>query len=88
MAKSARSSVIKRNHAKLRATVFGPANDARIERLSAKLQEIAAQPRPERQEETHEEEDSSGIGMQIFGHEAREEGVRSRVKNVNKPSSC
>lgn len=44
MAKSVRSSTKKRNHAKLRSTVFGPVVDARTERLSAKLQELAAQP--------------------------------------------
>lgn len=44
MAKSIRSSTKKRNHAKLRSTVFGPVVDARTERLSAKLQELAAQP--------------------------------------------
>jgi len=47
MAKSARASVRKRNNATLRAKVFGPAFDARTERLSAKLQEIANTPRPE-----------------------------------------
>ncbi|KAL4976194.1 hypothetical protein BDW66DRAFT_135856 [Aspergillus desertorum] len=46
MAKSVRASVQKRNKAKLRSTVFGPAVDARTERLSAKLQELAAQPKP------------------------------------------
>jgi Protein of unknown function (DUF2423) len=44
MAKSVRSSVKKRNHANLRSKVFGPMADARTERLSAKLQELAAQP--------------------------------------------
>ncbi|EXJ86554.1 hypothetical protein A1O3_03507 [Capronia epimyces CBS 606.96] len=47
MAKSARASVVKRNHRNLRAKVFGPAHDARTERLSAKLQELAAKPRPD-----------------------------------------
>ncbi|OJJ04601.1 hypothetical protein ASPVEDRAFT_85986 [Aspergillus versicolor CBS 583.65] len=46
MAKSVRASVQKRNKAKLRSTVFGPAVDARTERLSAKLQELASQPKP------------------------------------------
>jgi hypothetical protein len=46
MAKGLRSTVKKRNRAKLRATVFGPAHDARTERLSAKLQELASQPKP------------------------------------------
>ncbi|KAL2816372.1 hypothetical protein BDW59DRAFT_10468 [Aspergillus cavernicola] len=52
MAKSVRASVSKRNKAALRAKVFGPAVDARTERLSAKLQELASQPKPERQEES------------------------------------
>lgn len=47
MAKSARASVRKRNNATLRAKVFGPAFDARTERLSAKLQEIANTPKSE-----------------------------------------
>jgi hypothetical protein len=47
MAKSVRASVSKRNRATLRKKVFGPVVDARTERLAAKLQEIAAQPRPE-----------------------------------------
>ncbi|PYH98924.1 sulfatase [Aspergillus ellipticus CBS 707.79] len=46
MAKSVRASVSKRNKAKLRATVFGPVVDARTQRLSAKLQELASQPKP------------------------------------------
>ncbi|KKK25070.1 hypothetical protein P175DRAFT_0463492 [Aspergillus ochraceoroseus IBT 24754] len=52
MAKSVRASVSKRNKAKLRATVFGPVVDARTERLSAKLQELAAQPKPSDQEKS------------------------------------
>ncbi|KAL1845997.1 hypothetical protein Plec18167_009050 [Paecilomyces lecythidis] len=56
MAKSSRSSVEKRNRAKLRATVFGPAVDARTARLSAKLQELAAQPRPK---------DTDAAGMEV-----------------------
>ncbi|KAK2743087.1 hypothetical protein FQN55_007538 [Onygenales sp. PD_40] len=47
MAKGARSSVMKRNKAKLRATVFGPVVDLRTERLSAKLQELASKPKEE-----------------------------------------
>jgi hypothetical protein len=49
MAKGLRASTRKRNNAKLRATVFGPAYDAMTERLSAKLQGLAAQPRPDQQ---------------------------------------
>lgn len=47
MAKSKRSSVRKANNQRLAATVFGPAEAARAERLSAKLLELAKQPKPE-----------------------------------------
>lgn len=47
MAKSARASTRKRNNANLRAKVFGPAHDARTQRLSEKLQQLAAAPKPE-----------------------------------------
>ena len=52
MAKSARASVRKRNNAKLRSTVFGPAADARTARLSARLQELVSLPKPDRKSET------------------------------------
>jgi hypothetical protein len=48
MAKGLRSSVKKSNRTKLRARVFGPVVDARTERLSAKLLELAQQPKPAR----------------------------------------
>ena len=46
MAKGLRSSRNKANNRKLKAKVFGPVEDARKERLSAKLLELASQPRP------------------------------------------
>lgn len=65
MAKSVRSSVRKRNSTKLRSTVFGPAADARTARLSAKLQELASQPRPENKntKNANVEMDTSGTGI-------------------------
>ncbi|CAF9911864.1 MAG: hypothetical protein HETSPECPRED_000470 [Heterodermia speciosa] len=45
MAKGLRSSRVKTNKSKLRAQVFGPVEDARKERLSAQLLEIASRPR-------------------------------------------
>ncbi|KAI9842522.1 MAG: hypothetical protein M1838_003094 [Thelocarpon superellum] len=45
MAKGLRSSVKKANKAKLRSRVFGPVENARTERLSAKLLELAAEPK-------------------------------------------
>lgn len=63
MAKSIRASVGKRNRQNLRKKVFGPVVDARTERLAAKLQEIASQPRPEVPEKTGMETDPDVTGM-------------------------
>ncbi len=49
MAKGLRASTRKKNNAALRDRLFGPAIDARTERLSAKLQELAAKPRPDQE---------------------------------------
>lgn len=46
MAKSSRASSKKANHVRLKKGVFGPVEAARNERLSAKLLEIASQPKP------------------------------------------
>ena len=46
MAKSSRSSTKKENNRRKAAAVFGPAELARDERLSAKLLELARQPKP------------------------------------------
>lgn len=45
MAKGARSSIRKNNNTKLKARVFGPVENARTQRLSAKLLELASQPK-------------------------------------------
>lgn len=50
MGKSARSSAIKKNNQKLKSRVFGPVEAARNERLSAKLMDLATQPKPPRAE--------------------------------------
>ena len=50
MAKGLRASVKKNNRNKLRARVFGPVEDARTQRLSAKLLELARQPKPAKSE--------------------------------------
>jgi hypothetical protein len=46
MAKGARASVRKANNVRLKSQVFGPVENARMERLSAKLLELASQPTP------------------------------------------
>lgn len=53
MAKGLRSSVKKSNRAKQRSVVFGPVEKARTERLSKKLLELAAMPRPNHAEDAH-----------------------------------
>lgn len=62
MAKSVRASVSKRNSANLRKKVFGPVDAARTERLSAKLQELASQPKPDAGKSV-ENEDQMKTGM-------------------------
>lgn len=57
MAKSARASTRKRNNATLRTKVFGPAYDARTERLSNKLQELANAPKPDQEKKMHVDDD-------------------------------
>lgn len=48
MAKGSRASSVKANNVRLKNKVFGPVEAARNERLSAKLLELAAQPKPSR----------------------------------------
>lgn len=50
MAKGARASTKKANNARLKAGVFGPVENARNERLSAKLLELASQPKPKKED--------------------------------------
>ncbi|KAK1750711.1 hypothetical protein QBC47DRAFT_393325 [Echria macrotheca] len=58
MAKSARSSQIKTNNQRLKKNVFGPVETARAERLSAKLLELARQPKPAKEVEMATAEDA------------------------------
>ena len=72
MAKSQRASSRKRNNAALRSKIFGPATDARTERLSAKLQELASKPKADedrtmevnQSESTKAEESTSAAGLE------------------------
>lgn len=51
MAKGLRSSRIKSNKRALAKKVFAPVEDARTERLSFKLQQLAAEPKPTKEAE-------------------------------------
>lgn len=65
MAKSLRSSTRKANDRRLKTNVFGPAEAARAERLSAKLMELANQPKPERDAEM-KTDDAASDGTWIY----------------------
>ncbi|KAI9677585.1 MAG: hypothetical protein M1817_006539 [Caeruleum heppii] len=60
MAKGLRSSVKKSNKSKLRSRVFGPVEAARTERMSAKLLELASQPKPAKPQDTKMEIEGNG----------------------------
>lgn len=59
MAKGARASTKKANNTRLKAGVFGPVESARNERLSAKLLELASQPKPKKEDVVMEVEGMS-----------------------------
>lgn len=72
MAKGARASTRKRNNAALRAKIFGPATDARTERLSTKLKELISKPKPAQ---------DKVMADYNMGEEVKEKG--SRVDHAN-----
>ena len=59
MAKSARASAVKKNKSNLKKRVFGPVETARNDRLSAKLLELASQPKPPKAEMEVEQDGKS-----------------------------
>ena len=82
MAKSSRASSIKTNNAALKSKVYGPVETARTDRLSAKLMELAAQPKPVRVEEVPE---AAEEGM--FAH-CRNNSLLIRLADVPAPSKA
>ena len=73
MAKGLRSSVKKSHRTKLRSRVFAPVEDARTERLSAKLLELASQPRPAKTDMELDEDNGTNTPLthQIPRHSTR-----------------
>lgn len=63
MAKSARASSSKANNSKLKSKVFGPVENARTERLSAKLLELASQPKPKSEKKDEPTEVQEGMSF-------------------------
>lgn len=76
MAKSQRASSRKRNNAALRSKIFGPATDARTERLSAKLQELASKPKPEEERAMDVDQPEATKEEETVSAEVQEEGER------------
>lgn len=63
MAKSARASSEKANKSRLKAKLFGPIEDARAARLSARLQELANAPRLEPAEPRSKQKKDGDVDM-------------------------
>ncbi|KAF5663685.1 family UPF0642 [Fusarium heterosporum] len=85
MAKSARASTRKANNRRLVKNVFGPAEAARNERLSAKLLEVAKQPKPESSDVNMSTQDEEINGDD--NESVQEEETTMDVDSVKKPSS-
>ena len=61
MAKSSRSSRVKKNNQNLKKKLFGPAEIARSERMNAKLLELAQQQKSEQDMEVEGSDDKDGV---------------------------
>ncbi|MCJ1435174.1 major facilitator super transporter protein [Xylographa pallens] len=72
MAKGLRASTKKANRVKLRSKVFGPVEDARTQRLSAKLLELASKPKDE---DVRMEEDAATVGLKQREKEAESDPI-------------
>jgi hypothetical protein len=84
MAKGARASTKKVNNQKLKSRVFGPVETARTERLSAKLLELASQPKPKPAKEDIVMEPEEGRGKEcsiLFGIGVLTEQAGSTAEN-------
>ncbi|KAJ5313798.1 Aminoacyl-tRNA synthetase class Ic [Penicillium atrosanguineum] len=91
MAKSIRASVSKRNRANLRKKIAGPAVDARTERLAAKLQELASQPKPQAPVKSEMELGAGKTADQTQGDDkatatGEEMDVDTKLKSQKKPA--
>lgn len=80
MAKSSRSSANKENNRRKAAAVFGPAELARQERLSAKLLELAKQPKPEPPEVAMDSKSSRHGPLELSAHAGPSKQRRRRSR--------
>ncbi|KAI2469201.1 hypothetical protein F4781DRAFT_431555 [Annulohypoxylon bovei var. microspora] len=90
MAKSSRSSTRKTNNQRLKAKVFGPIEAARAERLSARLLELAAQPKPPKPESDDIKIVDAGEEEATIGEDAVAANVNDNVMDIDsvKPTSA
>ncbi|KAL6695176.1 hypothetical protein V8C43DRAFT_288379 [Trichoderma afarasin] len=86
MAKSSRSSSKKFNNQRKAASIFGPAETARQERLSAKLLELAKQAKPEPAEMKIDDGDNAPEKEEQAGADENSMDVDS--KKPNRPFSA
>ena len=87
MAKGLRSSVKKSHRTKLRSRVFAPVEDARTERLSAKLLELASQPRPAKTDMELDEDNGTNtipITPTLLTHQIPRRSTRSDSSPASK----
>jgi hypothetical protein len=89
MAKGARSSSRKANNSKLKSKVFGPVETERTARLSAKLLELASQPKPTR-DDTVIKAPESMLGFHLVIYKtnwltASSEDIATELTPENKP---
>ncbi|KAF7926362.1 uncharacterized protein EAE98_006657 [Botrytis deweyae] len=80
MAKGARSSSIKANNSALKAKVFGPVENARAERLNAKLMELISQPKPSAKTEDVSMEAKEGKGEEASAKDTSKATAASQEK--------
>lgn len=70
MAKSSRSSRVKKNNQNLKKKLFGPAEIARSERMNAKLLELAKQQKSQQEMEVEGSDDKDGAANKSEDHDA------------------
>jgi hypothetical protein len=90
MAKSSRASTKKANSARLKAAVFSPVETARTERLSAKLLELASQPKPRKEDTVADAEGMNtylSIWVSRFNPLTRYYGGEQRLSSIKAEAS-
>ncbi|KAK4138237.1 hypothetical protein BT67DRAFT_437577 [Trichocladium antarcticum] len=95
MAKSSRASTNKANNLRLKKNVFGPVEAARAQRLSARLQALAAEPKPVKEvvmedepaEEPKEAVEKVDTAMEVDGAKTSKKPKKKVEKRRGKKSS-